>query len=231
MMFLDETGAIAKDRFFAVGCLKLPEPSVLLRALQTLRDKNHFYGEIHWVDVTKLSVPFYKKVIDLIAATSWATFACFVSDRQAADPIARFGNHWRAYEKLATQLLIGNISPGELVAVLADNYSTPPDVSFEIDVKAEVNRRLDRLGVLGICRLDSKAADCLQMVDLLTAAVAFEFRSTAGLAGRTTPKAELAEYLRDAFGVPTFIGGHRTARLNVALYQGPKPKPSPAVDT
>lgn len=226
MMFLDETGAIAQDRFFAVGCLKVPEPSVLLRALQTLRDRNHWYNEIHWVRMTRTSLPFYKQVVDVVAATPTATFACFVADRNAADPLSRFRTPWKAYEKLATQLIIGNISPGEIVGVLADNYSTPHNVSFETDVKAEVNRRLGRLGVISVCRLDSKAADCLQIVDLLTAAVAFEFRASAGLASSTTPKAELADYVRQIFGAPSFLSGFRSARLNVALYRNALPPSS-----
>jgi len=226
MMFLDETGAIARDRFFGVGCLKVPEPSVLLRALQTLRDRNHWYNEIHWVKITRTALPFYKQVVDVVAATPTATLACFVADRNAADPISRFRTPWKAYEKLATQLIIGNISPGEIVAVLADNYSTPHNVSFEIDVKAQVNRRLRRLGVISVCRLDSRAADCLQIVDLLTAAVAFEFRQSAGLASSTTPKAELAEYVRQVFGASSFLSGFRSARLNVALFRNPRPPAS-----
>jgi Protein of unknown function (DUF3800) len=51
--FLDESGAISQDRFFAVGCLKLAEPCILLREIQKLRDRHHWYGEIHWVDATQ----------------------------------------------------------------------------------------------------------------------------------------------------------------------------------
>jgi len=128
--FLDESGAISHDRFFAVGCLKLGEPSVLLRRIQKLRDQHHWYGEIHWVDVTKDSFAFYSSVIDVIAESE-AKFSCLVADRESADAVARFGSSWRAYEELATQLLIGAIGPGELVTVLADNYSAPDEVVFE----------------------------------------------------------------------------------------------------
>jgi hypothetical protein len=117
--FLDESGAISHDRFFAVGCLKLAEPSVLLRQIQKLRDQHHWYGELHWVDITKDSVNFYRSVINVIARSD-AEFSCFVVDRQSADAVARFGSSWRAYEKIATQLLIGSIRPKELVTVLAD---------------------------------------------------------------------------------------------------------------
>ena len=216
--FLDESGAIAKDRFFAVGCLKLAEPSVLLRAIQKLRDTEHWYTEIHWVHLTKDSLSLYKRVVDLVVAANDGWFSCFVADRDRADPVARFGTPWAAYSKLATQLLHGSIRPREIVTVLADNYSTPDHVVFEKDVKAEVNRRFNRLAVPSVCRLDSRSADGLQIVDLLTAAVTFEFRQSVGLAGTRSPKAQLAAYFRQSYGVETFLGGGRTDRINVAIY-------------
>jgi hypothetical protein len=158
-------------------------------------------------------------VVDLIAKSD-AEFSCFVADRRSADAVARFGSSWRAYEKLATQLLIGNIKPGELVTVLADNYSAPDEVVFEQDVKREVNRRLGRLAVTSVCRLDSKAADPLQLVDLLTSGVTFEFRQAAGLAGRRSPKARLAKHVRTAYNADSFLKGCRRRRMNVQLYRG-----------
>jgi hypothetical protein len=110
---------------------------------------------------------------------------------------------WRAYERLAAQLLIGSIQPHELVCVLADEHSTPDAVRFEAEVRDIVNQRLERLAVTSVCRLDSRAA--LQIVDLLTAAIAFEFRQQLGLAGAHSPKADLARYVRDAFSVSSFL--------------------------
>src|SRR5487761_25749 len=151
--FVDESGAISHDRFFAVGCLKLAQPCDLTRALVAIRDKWHWYGEIHFTDVTRGSLPFYQAVVARVCQLQ-ATFACFVTDRTVNDPIRRFSTPWRAYAALAEQLLIGTIKRGELVTVLADSYSTPNDVAFEVDVKREVNRRLKRLAVTSVCRLD-----------------------------------------------------------------------------
>lgn len=158
MAFLDESGSISQDRFFTVGCLKLSEPSVLLRRVQKLRDIHHWYHEIHFVKLTKGALPFYKEVVKVVAASD-AEFSCFVADRQQDDPLTRFGGPHKAYQKLAAQLLVGSIRPFELLTVLADNYSTPDHVKFEEDLRADVNRRLQRLGVLTVCRLDSSSTD------------------------------------------------------------------------
>jgi hypothetical protein len=215
--FLDESGTIASDRFFAVGCLKLSEPSWLLREVQRWRDRRHWYQEIHFVDLTRDALPAYREVVDILAVSD-LRFSCFVADRKGADPVARFGSSAKAYEKLAEQLLIGSIAPNEIVTVLADDYSTPEVNPFEVVVRAEVNRRLGCLAVASVVRIDSKAAIPLQLVDLLTSAVAFEFRQNAGLAGHKSPKAELALYVRQQFNVSSFLKGAHTPKINVKLY-------------
>ena len=215
-IFLDESGSIASDRFFAVGCLKLATPSILLRRIEKLRDEEHWYREIHFSDLTRGAVPFYKRVVEILA-TAELEFFCFVADRDESDPVGRFGSHHKAYEKLATQLLIAGIRPYEVVSVMADNYSTPDHVRFEEDVKAAVNYRLHRMAVMTVCRLDSSAAIPLQLVDLLVSAVAFEFRQSAGFASSTSPKGEIAQFVRQSFGVNSFLQG-TGGRLNVKIY-------------
>jgi hypothetical protein len=109
----------------------LPEPSRLVRKIQHLRDQSHWYKEIKFSHLTNKQLGFYKEVVDSAVAESEARFFCFVADRRIADPIQRFGTPWDAYGKLAEQLIVATMSPGELIAVLADNYSTPDHVLFE----------------------------------------------------------------------------------------------------
>ena len=146
-------------------------------------------------------------------------FSCFVADRSVADPIQRFGDQYAAYQRLAVQLLPGNVRPHEIVAVLADTYSTPPHVRFEESIKAEVNRRLRRLAVHSVVLLDSRPADLLQLADLLVSAITFEFRASAGRASGVSPKAELARYVRSAFGADSCLQGITNERLNVKIYR------------
>jgi hypothetical protein len=199
LVFLDESGAIANDRFFVVGVLKLHRPSVLLRRIQRFRDRERWYTEFHFSDVTKGKLDLYKRLVGLLAREEGLSFDCFVADRVTADPIERYGTPWSAYERLAEQLLVGSIRPYEIVTVLADNYSTPPEIEFELNVTRRVNRRLGRLAVANFIRLDSRSTDGLQVADLLTSAVGFEFRQTAGLAGAHNPKARLTAHVRARF--------------------------------
>jgi len=215
--FLDESGSIASDRFFAVGCLKVSEPSYLLRLIQRLRDRQHWYDEIHSADLTRDALPFYSSVVDVLAGSNDLRFSAFVADRSISDPITRFGSSAKAYEKMAEQLLIGSISPNEIISVIADEYSTPDVNPFEIVVRTEVNRRLGCLAIATVVLVNSRAAVPLQLVDLMTSAVAFEFREHAGLASHRSAKADLARYMREQFKVSTFLKGVRTPRLNIKV--------------
>lgn len=216
--FLDETGAIAQDRIFGIGLLKVTEPARLLRAVQKLRDRRHWYGEIKFSQVRERDLTLYKEVIDIALAPGAAEFFCFIADRHVADPVARFGSTWDAYAKLAEQLVVASAHQTELLTVLADNYSTPDHILFEEDLRSTVNRRLRRLAVVSVCRLDSRSSDGLQVVDLLTSATAFEFRAAAGSASLTSHKAELAAYVRTALGTDTCLKGWRNSAHSVAVY-------------
>lgn len=217
--FLDETGAISNDRFFAIGLLKCSEPARLLRSVQKVRDQRHWYGEIKFSNLTqKQALGLYQVFIDIVLAPGVAEFFCFVADRQTDDPVRRFGTHWDAYTKLAEQLVVAAIHPDELVSLLADNYSTPDHILFEEDLRAGVNRRLKRLALVSAVRLDSKSCDGLQLVDLLTSATAFEFRASVGLASDTSLKGQLAAHVRERLGATTCLNGWRNAAHSVAVY-------------
>jgi len=218
--FLDETGIISKDQFFAIGLLKSTEPARLLRRISKLRDQDHWYSEIKWYDLTAGTLPFYQKVVD-ICGDSDAEFFCFIANRALHDPVSRFGSAWDAYGKLAEQLLVASIHPDELVALLADNYSTPDSVLFEEDLRSAVNRRLNRLALTSVVRLDSRSSDGLQLVDLLTSAIAHEFRADAGLASHTSPKGQLSTYVRSMLGATTCLKGWRNKSHSVAIYRVP----------
>ncbi len=216
--FLDETGAIANDRFFAVGLLKTSEPSRLLRRIQKLRDRKHWYKEIKFTETTASSVDLYRRVTDECLSYGDTNFFCFVADRNKADPIDRFGSSWDAYAKLAEQLVCASARPYELISLMADNYSTPDSVLFEESLKMRVNKRLERLCLVTVCRLDSKSSDGLQLADLLTSAVAFEFRAEHGGASPKSPKAKLSKHVRSAMGADSCLAGWRNQQHSVAIY-------------
>lgn len=224
--FLDETGSIANDRYFGVGLISVEEPSRLLRAVQNLRDRRHWYKEFHYSSVTRDTLDLYKELVDVSLNGTGVHFYCFIADRDEADPVQRFGDRWTAYRKMAEQLVVASFPYGAVASVVADNYSTPASVLFEEELRFGVNRRFGRLAIQSVFRADSHAFDGLQVVDLLTSAAAHEFRSSAGLASRSNVKAELAEYVRSALGATSCLGGWRSDQHSVQVYDHGNGKPA-----
>jgi hypothetical protein len=220
--FLDETGTLggARDPFFAVGLLKCAEPYKLARPMQRIRDRQHFYDEIKWNKVSEKKLPL---MIDLVNVffSSDATFTAFVADKSKHDVIGRFGGTFKAYEALARQLVRASIRRGEIVYVIADEYSTPPAETFEENVRDYVNRQFGRQAVAGVCRMRSSGVDLLQLIDLLLGAVVYEYKAAAGVVSLASykPKAKLLAHIKKRAGVKTFVGGYRDSRLNIAEYR------------
>lgn len=223
---MDETGTVKSDRIFAVGIIKLPLPAIVQRQLAGMRDKRHFYEELKWNRLNRAGLlPTYQEAVDCFFRCSDAQFACFVADKdKGGDAVARFGDQWKAYERLAAQLIIGNVTPQEYVAILADEYSTPAGITFEEDLQKHVEDRLKRRAIVGVCRMRSTGVDLFQVLDLLLGAVAYEYRLNVGAVPASTksPKRDLMNHILGGFGVSTFLGGVRAPRLNVAEYNHPK---------
>ena len=99
-------------------------------------------------------------------------------------------------------------------------YSTPPEEAFEENVRDWVNARCGRPAVAGVLRLRSTGSDLLQLVDILLGAVVYEHKADRGLVPLTKgkPKVDLLAYVKERAAVPTFLGGFRDARFNVAHY-------------
>jgi hypothetical protein len=206
--FLDETGTLGgpRDPYFAVGLLRSPEPYELLRPIQRIRDRQHFYDEIKWNRVSAKKLPLLIDLVNVFMSSN-ATFSAFVADKQKHDVIGRFGGPFKAYEALARQLVRGSIPRGEIIWVIADEYSTPPSETFEENVRDYINRGIRRQAVAGVCRMRSTGADLLQLIDLLLGAVVYEYKAESGVvaAAGYKPKTKLLNHLKERRGRPPAV--------------------------
>jgi hypothetical protein len=222
--FLDETGTLGAERdpFFAVGLMRCREPYALLRPIQRIRDKQHFYDEIKWSTVSNKKLPLLMNLVDVFL-NSEASFSTLICDKQQHDIIGRFGGQFHAYEFVARQLVWGSVPRGEVMWIIADEYSTPPGHSFEENVRDWVNGKVRRDAVAGVCRMRSSGVDLLQPIDLLLGAVAYEYKADRGVVGLQgyKPKVKLLNHFKEQTGVETFLGGYKDARLNVQEYVPP----------
>lgn len=192
----------------------------MLRPIQRIRDKHHFYDEIKWNKVSEKNLPILRDLVNILLNSDMSLHA-YVADKSKHDVISRFGGQFKAYECLARQLVLGAIEKREMLWIIADEYSTPPAETFEENVRDWVNKKLKAPGgVAGVCRMRSTGVDLLQMVDLLLGAIVYEYKAQSGIVslGGYKPKVKLLESLKAAAGLTTFVGGYRDARLNVVQY-------------
>jgi hypothetical protein len=221
--FLDETGTLAspRDPFFAVGLLRCRDPYELQRPMQRIRDRKHFYDEIKWGKVSGKKLPIVKILTDVFFSAD-ASLTVFVTDKRKHDVISRFDGQFGAYEALARQLVRASIRRGETMFLIADEYSTPPQVTFEENVRDHVNRKLRRKAVAGVCRMRSTGVDRLQLIDLILGAIVYEYKAECGIVGLADykPKTKLLNHIKAKAGVDSFVGGYRDEKINVADYHG-----------
>ena len=182
-----------------------------------MRDREKFYDEIKWNKVSAKKMPILETVIDVFFGCSDAAFSAFIVDKKQHDVITRFGGQFEAYDALARQLIRGSLRRGEVMWVIADEYSTPPTVLFEEHVRDYVNRAFRRQAVAGVCRMRSSGVDLLQLADILLGAVVFDHKLAAGIA-HYRPKRELLDYIKKKAGVASFVGGYHDSKLNIREY-------------
>lgn len=182
VVFLDESGILVHDRFFGIGCLRCAEPAELCRRMRKLRQACGCSEELHWASLnratgrTESMLKAALESIDLFFDLPGLSFSCLIADRQDGDLVASHGNAWAGYQHLAERVLVGLVDDPEVISVIADHVDTPDRVRFERDVRSAVNRRKGRLAVATLCRIDSRASEGLQLVDLLLGAAMFDFR-------------------------------------------------------
>ena len=109
-----------------------------------------------------------------------------------------------------------SIPQNEIIIVIADHVLTPRNVRFEVSVKKRINEKQNRLAVAGVCRINSKSNDLLQLTDLMIGAINYNLKSSLGMLGvGDKNKIELANYFRENVGAPDFLNGHRSFGLNI----------------
>lgn len=199
--YLDETGVVATDRFFAVGVIAVPEASDLLLELRRLRDRLSWRGEWHFTELSGTrQLPVYEALVDVLARQTGWIFNLAIDDREVCDAAMICGDRYLAYERIACQALHASRPPGHQIGVLADEYSTPDHIRFERDVRASVNLECGVNAVASVARVSSNCNDLMQAADLLTSASVFPYRRAAGLAGHRSPKSRLADYVDKHLG-------------------------------
>jgi|SRR3989344_3381083 len=218
--FLDETGSLnnIKDPFFTVGIIKMSQPYYLMNKLFYERQKKNFHDEIKFNKLSKNNLDFAKLALTSFLDTRSIKFYSYSVDKDGEYFKKEFGSDpWLAYERLTFRLLKEAVlAPKEILILLADHVTVPNHVRFEVNIKKGINSNIGRLALAGVCRIDSRANDLLQMVDLIIGAISYDLKIAANvIAGGDKNKKAFLEFFKYNLGAKEFIHGFRNRDFNI----------------
>lgn len=217
--FLDESGSLnnPKDPFFTVGFIKCSQPYYLQSKILYERQKRGFFDEMHFNKLSRNNIDFSKFALDSLFDTRSLRFHSYSLDKRGDYFNREFGgNPWQAYEDISIRILESAIADNEILIVLADYITTPKNIRFEINVKRRINEKFKKLAIAGVCRLDSKSNDLLQIADLI-GAINYDLKlSTNVILKGDKHKKRFLRHLKRAIGMEdkNFINGFRSYLFN-----------------
>jgi hypothetical protein len=111
-------------------------------------------------------------------------FNSIILDKDELDFEKHFdGNMYKVYRNFTVSLLkliIGK-DPNEVIVILADDYFAPDGIDLEETIKKFTNSHYKRFVVAGVCQINSKSNDVLQIADLIMGAIAYDLKRSKGL--------------------------------------------------
>jgi hypothetical protein len=106
-----------------------------------------------------------------------------------------------------------------------DQVTVPPKVNFEEYIRKAVNVQLGREALFTVSRLNSKACWGLQLADLLTGAVAHQYRQTVDAEAKAgSPKGRVAAEVAEAYNLESLIGAD-SHKVKVIEFRPDRPLP------
>ncbi len=221
--FIDESGTldVKSQPYFTVGMIKCSQPYYLQRKIRYIRSKNRFWWELKFNNLNKVKISTALEILNTLFETRSIKFASYTINKKNNYFKKEFSeNPWIAYEQIAKQLLIGNLGKNEVLIVLADDITTPKNIKFEVNVKSSVNDRFKRLAIAGVCRLDSKTNDLLQLTDLLIGSINYELLLKEKIINKSSLyKGKFVEQFKNNLGIKTLTEGFRNYAFNIHYHR------------
>lgn len=220
--FIDESGTldIKSQPYFTVGMIKCSQPYYLQQKIKYIRSKNRFWWELKFNNLNKVKINIALEILDVLFETRSIKFASYTIDKKSKYFKKEFsGNPWIAYEQIVKQLLIGNLGKNEVLIVLADDMTAPKIIKFEVNIKNSVNKKFKRLAIAGVCRLDSKTNDLLQLTDLLIGSINYELLLKEKIIDKPSLyKGKFIEKFKENLGVKMLTNNFRNYAFNIRYH-------------
>ena len=67
-------------------------------------------------------------------------------------------------------------SPEKVMIILADDYFSPDGTDLEITTKKFINDHYQKFVIAGVCQINSKSSDLLQLTDLILGSILYDLK-------------------------------------------------------
>ncbi len=184
--FLDETGLLRKgtDKFFALGILKCGEPQRLYNKIRKIRFRNNYREELKWANLDrKIRFDIAREFFNTFLEED-AQFNCIILNKSELNFEKYFNNNlYKVYRNFSIALikLIAGKNPDEIFILLADDYFSPDGTDMEDKIKKIINDHYQKFVVAGVCQIDSKASDLLQLTDLILGSIVYDLKKQSNI--------------------------------------------------
>ncbi|MHB8903896.1 MAG: DUF3800 domain-containing protein [Patescibacteria group bacterium] len=179
--FLDETGLLysERDKFFGIGVIKCRQPEKIYNRIRIIRRKYNYNEEIKWSKLdTKVRFDMAREIFNIFL-TEDISFNCIILDKEKLDFKKHFDNNlYKVYSSFSVALmkLIIGAKAKEILIVLADNYFSPRGENIEERIKKFTNDHYQEFVISGVCQIDSRSSDLLQITDLILGAIVYDLK-------------------------------------------------------
>lgn len=233
-IFVDETGNNAQERFFGMGCLLVPVDKIgiyhellkkkyqqihgkvkekeahLLKTLPSDELVRFFKGrqntyEMKFKNINPTTEKTYHWLISQYFKFDDVKFCCLVIDKDkysGPDGMSYFD----VYINQLSMLLRNNVNDSEFV-VLPDDITVPRGNDYETQLRNKLIQRKRKC--FGVHRIESHSSLFLQMVDVLTGAVVYEFKG-----GEKVSKKAIVQKIQRKLGVSSLVQNFTTKMPN-----------------
>ncbi len=182
--FLDETGLIfnKKDKYFALGMIKCSCPEKIYNRIRKIRQRFNYNEEIKWSQLnSEVRFNVAMAIFNCFLKEVDVKFNCIILNKYELDFEKEYDNNLcKVYRSFTISLLklIAGRSPQELLIVLADDYFTPEKLEMESTIKKFVNNHYQNFVIAGVCQINSKSSDLLQLTDLILGSILYDLKKT-----------------------------------------------------
>lgn len=206
-IYVDESGISRQSPYLAIGALKMGNgQGLVVNQLEQLRSKSSWTSEARFSDITSKSAHLHREATRIIAKAEDTRFRCVVLDQRRGDKLLRGKDSWRSAAQVTIKTLTAAIWNHEVATAVIDHISVPPEVNYEGYITAAVNRQIGRQALVSAVRMHSRSCWGLQMADVLTGAVAHQYRQKVdNTAKPRSPKGRTAADIAGYFNLESLV--------------------------